>query len=61
MDSDSLKQKQNVSIFVTKKIHDDPSLKFDGSKIPVVDEYKFLGMIFDKKTSIYSPLEISKS
>ena len=41
-------------------MHNDTSLKLDGSKIPVVDEYKFLGIIFDKKTNIYSPLEKSK-
>ena len=47
MDSDFFKLKQNV----TKKIkpHNDLSLKLDISEIPIVDEYKFLGIIFDQK------------
>ena len=32
-------------------LHDDPVLKLDGVKIPVVDQYKFLGVIFDRKLS----------
>ena len=57
----SLKQKQNVSIFVTrKKLHNEPSLKPDGSEILVVDEYKFFRII-DKKTNIHSPLGIPKN
>ena len=32
-----------------KKLRIDPSLKLDFSKISVVDEYRFLGIIFDKK------------
>ena len=32
-----------------RKMHNDPVLKIDDSKIPVVNEYKFLGVIFDKK------------
>ena len=32
-----------------KKTHNDFSLKLDGSEFPAVDEYKFLGIIFDKK------------
>ena len=31
--------------------HNDPVLKLDGVDIPVVDEYKFLGVIFDKRLS----------
>ena len=31
--------------------HNDPVLKLDGVEIPVVDQYKFLGVIFDKKLS----------
>ena len=34
-------------------MHNDPVLKIDDSKIPVVNEYKFLGVIFDKKTFIH--------
>ena len=32
-----------------RKMHNDPTLNLDGSEIPVVDQYKFLGVIFDKK------------
>jgi hypothetical protein len=34
-----------------RKHHNDPELYISGSKIPVVDEAKFLGIIFDKKLS----------
>ena len=32
-------------------IHNDPTLNLNGTEIPVVDQYKFLGIIFDKKLS----------
>ena len=32
-----------------RKAHDDPVLTLDGTPIPVVEEAKFLGVIFDKK------------
>ena len=32
-------------------LHNDPVLKLDGVDIPVVDEYKFLGVIFDRRLS----------
>ena len=32
-----------------RKMHNNPLLKIDDSEIPVVNEYKFLGIIFDKK------------
>jgi hypothetical protein len=34
-----------------RKHHNDPELYISGYKIPVVDEAKFLGIIFDKKLS----------
>jgi hypothetical protein len=34
-----------------RKQHNDPKLYISGSKIPVVDEAKVLGIIFDKKLS----------
>ncbi|MCU7801126.1 MAG: hypothetical protein KZQ70_13560, partial [gamma proteobacterium symbiont of Lucinoma myriamae] len=34
-----------------RKMHDDPVLTLDGTRIPVVEENKFLGVIFDKKLS----------
>ena len=53
MDSDSLKQKQNVSIFISKKLHNDPSLKLESSEISVVDEYKNLKKHLPNDTSIF--------
>ena len=32
-----------------RKAHDDPVLTLDGTFIPVVEETKYLGVIFDKK------------
>ena len=32
-----------------RKMHNNPTLNLDGSEIPGVDQYKFLGVIFDKK------------
>ena len=32
-----------------RKAHDDPVLTLDGQPIPVVEETKFLGVIFDRK------------
>ena len=61
MDLSSLKQKQEMSNFVTKKLHNDSWLKLNCSEIPAVDEYKFLGIIFQKKTKINSLLEIPKN
>ena len=34
-----------------RKAHNDPILTFDGTPIPVVEENKFLGVIFDRKLS----------
>ena len=60
----SSKEKQNVSIFIKKKkkkkLHNDPSLKLDGVEIPVVYEYKFLGIIFDKKLTVIPHLKYLK-
>ena len=41
-------------------MHNDPVLKIDDSEIPVVNEYKFLCIIFDKKTFIHSTHKIPK-
>ena len=35
-----------------RKAHDDPVLTLDGTPIPVVEETKFLGVIFDKKKNL---------
>ena len=35
-------------------------LNWEGTKIHIVDEYKFLGVIFDSKLSFYPSLETSE-
>ena len=40
---------QCVHFCQLRKIHDDPELYLYGSLIPVVDDFKFLGLIFDRK------------
>lgn len=30
-------------------MHNDPVIKLEGTKIPVIDEHEFLGVIFDRK------------
>ena len=42
---------QCVHFCQLRKQHDDPVLHLYGSPIPVVEESKFLGMIFDRKHS----------
>ena len=36
-----------------RKAHDDPVLTLDGTPIPVVEETKFLGVIFVKNLRLY--------
>ena len=36
-----------------RKAHDDPVLTLDGTPIPVVEETKYLGVIFDKNLRLY--------
>ena len=43
-----------------KKLHNDPCVKLDGVEIPVVDEYKFLRIIFDKKLTFIPHLKYLK-
>ena len=47
-------QKHSVYSHMLKQ-HDDPVLHFDGSSIQVVEESKFLGIIFDRKLSLIPP------
>ena len=62
MDSGTLKQKTKCVHFCHKnKLHNDPSIKLDGSEIPVVDEYKFLGIISEKKITFISHLKYPKT
>ena len=42
-------------------MHNDPVLKIDESEIPVVNEYKFLGIIFDKKLSLIPHIKYLKN
>ena len=48
---------QCVHFCQLRKMHNNPTLKLDGSEIPVVEQYKFLGIIFDKKLSFIPHLE----
>ena len=43
-----------------RKMYNNPTLKLDGSEIPVVDQYKFLGVIFDKKLSFIPHIQYLK-
>ena len=42
-------------------LHNDPVLKLDGVEIPVVDQYKFLGVIFDRKLSFIPHINYLRS
>ena len=42
-------------------LHNDPVLKLDGVEIPVVDQYKFLGVIFDRKLSLIPHINYLKA
>ena len=47
---------QCVHFCKLRKQHDDPVLLLYGSHIPIVEESKFLGLIFDKKkTEFHTP------
>ena len=47
---------QCVHFCQLRGLHPDPVLKIYGSPIPVVEEAKLLGLLFDKKLSFYSIL-----
>ena len=42
-------------------LHNDPVIKLDGVEIPVVDQYKFLGVIFDRKLSFIPHINYLKA
>ena len=44
-----------------RDLHNDPVLKLDGVEIPVVDQYKFLGVIFDRKLSFIPHINYLKA
>ena len=43
-----------------RKMYNNPTLKLDGSEIPVMDQYKFLSIIFDKKFSFIPHIQYLK-
>ena len=43
-----------------RKMYNNPTLKLDGSEIPVVNQYNFLGVIFDKKLSFIPHIQYLK-
>ena len=44
-----------------RRLHNNPVLKLDGVEIPVVDQYKFLGVIFDRKLSFIPHIKYLKA
>ena len=54
-------KRQCVHFCQLRKQHDDPVLLLYGSPIPVVEESKFLGMIFDRKLSFIPNIKYRKA
>ena len=52
---------QCVHFCQLRKVHDDPELYFYGSFIPVVEDFKFLGIIFDCKLSFIPHIKYLKA
>ena len=52
---------QCVHFCQLRKLHDNPQLYLYGSLIPVVDEAKFLGVIFDRKLSFIPHIKYLKA
>ena len=52
---------QCVHFCQLRKIHHDPELYLYGSLIPVVDDFKFLGLIFDRKLSFIPHIKYLKA
>ena len=52
---------QCVHFCQLRKLHDDPELYLYGSPIPVVEEFKFLGVIFDRKLSFIPHIKYLKA
>ena len=52
---------QCVHFCQLRKQHDDPVLHLYGSPIPVVEESKFLGILFDRKLSFIPHIEYLKA
>ena len=62
VDSNGFKFSQTKTVCVhfcrLRKAHPDPQLLLNGTSIPVVEQTKFLGLIFDKKL-IHTALTVS--
>ena len=52
---------QCVHFCQLRKVHDDPELYLYGSLIPVVEDFKFLGVIFDRKLSFIPHIKYLKT
>ena len=52
---------QCVHFCQLRKVHDDPELYLYGSLIPVVEDFKFLGVIFDRKLSFIPHIKYLKA
>ena len=52
---------QCVHFCQLRKVHDDPELYLYGSLIPVVEDFKFLGIIFDRKLSFIPHIKYLKA
>ena len=44
-----------------RKMHNDPLIKIEDTKIPIVNKYKFPGVIFDRKLSFISHIKFLKT
>ena len=52
---------QCMHFCLLRGLHNDPVLKLDGVEIPVVNQYKFLGVIFDRKLSFIPHINYFKA
>ena len=50
-----------MHFYSLRKMHNYPAIKLEGTKILIVDEYKFLGVIFNKTLSFIPHLKHMKS
>ena len=57
----SPRPKQCMHFCQLRGLHNDPVLKLDGVEIPVVNHYKLLGVIFDRKLSFIPHIKYSKA
>ena len=52
---------QCVNFCQLRKVHDDPELYLYGSLIPVVEDFKLLGIVFDRKLSFIPHIKYLKA